>query len=331
MAMPIATSLAKLPQKVSLSYKWADYIELICLVNPDGEISQADVLDRLKEGRGSGQVIEDDSESANADSAAHSVSESSDKNMRRVEDWFGHLEYRSAVCGDFYPFSLSEDGRVLQSLALTDEHYLYLFLLLAANLTYVGVRDRLSLAYDFELISQVALSSYMSPASHVYLFGKNPRNTGRYSGHVWSKINTLASDIGESPICSKNDFHPSDTGDEGVDLVAWAPLGDSAGALLVVLGQCACTEQWDEKQHTSHAIRWQNLIRFKARPISVVFIPLCFRKANGAWFRPHDITDSIVLDRVRLLYALQRVDHGTCCAMAKDDINGVFDVKESLV
>src|SRR4029077_14117838 len=96
------------------SYKWADYIELLCIANIDGQLSKNDIIDRL-EGR------EKDLQEADADDLEELEelekednenptrrSEIADKWSTHLADWFKILNLRNALYGNSYPFDINE-------------------------------------------------------------------------------------------------------------------------------------------------------------------------------------------------------------------------------
>jgi hypothetical protein len=238
--------------------------------------------------------------------------EANDKWEQRADDWFSHLAYRVGAFHDFYPFKLTRDSGVLQlrksKNSLTVKHKLYLFLLFASNLRYFGNKEISSISSIFEVISLDALETYLPSGATLHMFGKHPLNTGRYTGLLWTKLHTLAEDLKEEVICLKENFKPTNTGDAGLDLVAWLPLEDLSNHLpgfLFVFGQCACTPEWVTKQMETHYDTWSNYISFTAYPSRLTFIPFCFRKANGSWYEKTKIRKTSVIDRLRLINLLR--------------------------
>jgi hypothetical protein len=230
-----------------------------------------------------------------------------DKMALTVDDWFRHLQYRNGVFKDFYPFFLSENGNALSCYKrMTLKHKLYVFFLLSSNLGYINRRHRNAFAFSFEMASSAALQSYLPKEAKVYVFGKNSLNVGRYSGKLWYKIRKLAQDLSERVVCKENEFDPTDTGDNGLDVVGWVPFGDSARGFLTVFGQCACTLEWVDKQHSSSESSWADVITLKAQVNNLIFIPYCFRDATGAWHRERDIKKSILIDRQRMVHLLRK-------------------------
>jgi hypothetical protein len=312
------------------SYMWADYIELLCLTSTDGRISRADAVDfirqraeDLKEGKAvEGDEAEEhdieeemdieDEEGDDVTEVSPEPEEGDDKWERRADDWFNHLAYRVGAFGEFYPFQITPGGAVLklrkQKASLTVKYKLYLFLLFASNLRYFGRKEISSIASIFEVASFYALETHLPAGANLHMFGKHPLNTGRYTGLLWNKLHDLTKDLKEEVVCLKENFKPTDTGDAGLDLVAWSPLEDTTNLMpgfLLVFGQCACTPEWVTKQMETHYDTWSNYMSFTAYPFRFTFIPFCFRKANGNWYEKTKIRKTAVIDRLRLINLLR--------------------------
>lgn len=316
------------------SHEWADYIELLCLTSKDGRVSKADVLDfvrerkkDLNEGRplegpeAEEEELEAEIEAEDEGKDDEDIDEETpepaladDKWDIRGNDWFGHLEYRAGAFAEFYPFRVIKGGTVLvlsgSKSRLRVQRKLYVFLLLASNLRYLSQSDRTSIASIFEVTSFHALETYLPPQSRLHMFGKHSLNdSGPYStGTLWQKLNRMATDIREQVLCKKSDFKPSNTGDAGLDLIAWLPLDSDAEmrrGFFVVFGQCACTRRWVEKQFETSYDTWSNYLSFTVYPTRLTFIPYCFRKATGAWHDYTKISKTVLVDRLRLINLLR--------------------------
>ncbi|MGA9994310.1 MAG: hypothetical protein WBP93_02795 [Pyrinomonadaceae bacterium] len=321
------------------SYEWADYIELLCLANKDGRVSKADVLDFVRERKrdlneghplegseAEEKDIEDEMEVEDEYEDDEDIDEETpepaladDKWDIRGSDWFRHLEYRSGAFVEFYPFRVIKGGTVLvlsgSKARLSVQRKLYIFLLLASNLRYLSQSDQTSIASIFEVASFHALETYLPSGSNLYMFGKHGLNkSGPYSsGTLWEKLNRIAADIREKVVCKKSDFKPSNTGDAGLDLIAWLPLeigSEMRRGFFVVFGQCACTRRWVEKQFETSYDTWKNYLSFTVYPTRLTFIPYCFRKATGSWHDYNKISATVVVDRLRLTNLL-RGKHST--------------------
>lgn len=300
--MPQSTAIDLVsPPSSSDLHLWADYIELLCLANIDKAISRADVLDRLQEEADLDETLNDTSDGPSLQPAAKS-----DRRAQQADDWFSQLQYRSSVFGQAYPFYLSDDERTLyRQPRMTKRRKLYIFFLLSSSLSRINKKRWNDLTSAFEFASAAALRKLLPNSGRTYVFGTNKLNrSGRYSGKVWDKIQKLAGDLGETVVCSEDDFDARNTGDQGLDVVGWVPFADDAEGRLIVFGQCTCTPDWAAKQHESSENAWSPIIHFTAPLNNMVFIPFCFRTSNGSWYNRVDIQRSILVDRLRLIFHL---------------------------
>ena len=298
--------LHKLPDVKFDEHAWVDFIELMCLLSPDQEVNQTDILERFRRGKELGEgVVPDSTEEEETDE--HSVPEGSDKDLQWMHDLFAHLRYREEAFAASYPFTVSDDGSTLfVRKPLTVRQKSYLSLLLSANTGYV-TKGASKLTSSFEIISKAAMKQLLPSAARVHVFGSNSAHrASRYQGTVLAKIRKLAHDLHENPKATESDFPPTSTGDEGLDVVGWVPFPDSAPGALLLFAQCACSkDDWVSKQSSSSPLAWSNKIDFTVRPSNVAFIPICFRKADGSWHKRTDIYESIIVDRLRLLHLLR--------------------------
>lgn len=295
-----------------LPNSWADYIELVCLANIDGEVSTEDIVDRL-----SGRVrdLKEDSPEALAeidelekenenDIQPSKRAEVSDKWDTRVKDYFKILSLREPLYEDYYPFKISSDSIECKK-DLTEEHLLYIYLLLCSNLYLFDDNTRGDLANYFELICYNAFQKLLPCDSISYLFGKNPLNKkSRYSnGTFWIKLKKLIKDLNEkmNAHVRQSDFSIHNTGDDGLDLIGWLPTGDKLASSIIYFAQCACTYDFDVKQHSSSSVDWLQKISFKNPPINSTFIPHCYRAADGTWINSTNIKYTFLIDRRRIL------------------------------
>lgn len=283
-------------------FHWADYVELLCLVNPDVMVTEADVLDRLPF----------------PDAVDQGVAELHDKWDERVDTWFQHLDYRQGSFGDAYPFefSSSSSGNVLRLRdPLTPDQELYLTLLYSANLWSVLPWKKM-FTDSFEVISLWALKQHLPNTASVRLFGSNSltdaemAEAGVKVDHyvettLWSRMKALAETLREEVIAKESEYPPSNTGDGGLDIVAVFLPGDKEPGMFIVFGQCACTVEWETKQFSSHWVNWRDKIRFLALPLNAVFIPHCFRNTDGQWHARKSISGTVMFDRLRIVQLLK--------------------------
>lgn len=300
-------NLDSLP-KDSDAYIWADYIEMLCLVNADGIVTRSDILDRVRERSDLGEIAE--LEERITKEAEDVPAEIDDRWTLQAIEWFEHLQYRSFAFGEDYPYLLENSNTTIRRRpTLTVQQKFYVILLLASNLRHLDRKTSLIFTGTFEVISKNALRRFLPEDAQVYIFGSggNIETEKRYTGNLWTKVNKLAEDLCENVVAREIEFNPKNVGDNGLDIVAWISLGDRNRGHILVFGQCACSkDEWVAKQSSSHVISWRPIIRFIAPPSNMVFIPFCYRRPDGSWFAEINIHESIVVDRPRLCYALNK-------------------------
>jgi len=260
----------------------ADFIELLCFVTTDRFFSRDYVADYI------------------FDQSMDSGKEKRPGN-EELDDAFMQLAWRVDAFGGHYPFSLDAHSRVLcGDESLTKQQNLYAFLLLCANLPFICNRaERNKLADAFERASMLALRRLWPDKASVRSFGKSQTE---YVGAKWERLNDLSRDIGGQAGLSAAHFRACDSGDGGIDLVAWLDLDDHEKMNIPsALGQCACSrDDWPNKQLAISADALSDL-----RPshlwMKLIFIPHSFRNNLGTWAVPNDVKQSVVMDRLRIL------------------------------
>jgi hypothetical protein len=290
--------------------RYADYVELLCLANADLTISRADFIDRWQERRDLGEtaaVAEDEVDDTNEDgepSAGVGQGERSDWRVRMTDDVFRQLAYRLDAFAECYPFEMPSRTNLLRKSDLTDDHRLYVFLLLAASQSHVRDAECRQLRRAFERLTADVLRALLPAGAEVHVFGTSASLGERFHGAIYPKLSLLASDMAEYLHATKDEFDERDVGDAGLDVVGWIPLGDTVPNPIAFFAQSATGTDWIDKQHQSGADAWRSILMLHATPANLICIPHCWRTANGGWPKPHEIHNSVVLDRVRVMNTL---------------------------
>lgn len=280
------------------SHHWADFIELLCLLNKDGEMSQTDFLDRT----GPQRDIEDSEDFG----GLRKNIEINETKSQDAEDYFKVIDYRVSTFRAYYPFELSVDKRMISLKPnLTNSNKLYLSLLFSSLLGPFK-KYKSELTSSFELLSQEALKKLLPANSKSILFGSSniqvEEDEIKSSSLFWDKLNQLAGHIRETVKIKREELSRYNKGDGGLDIYAWIDLGDTNKHFPLFFCQCACTPEWTKKQNSSKYARWDNFISLSTYPANVIFIPFSFRSATGDWHESYQIEKSIVIDRERLIY-----------------------------
>ena len=83
----------------------ADFAELLCLIQPDRMLSQADLADHIRDAGAGGDVDE---------LIGEPKREQSCRDEEQLDDTFAHLVWRTGAFGDGYPFSIVSGDNVLR-------------------------------------------------------------------------------------------------------------------------------------------------------------------------------------------------------------------------
>lgn len=321
--VPTSNAPLKAPARTPLApikdtHKWADYVELRCLISLDQYVTVSDAAGWFRIDPQDGPDEPDlddgditqlqDGDTAGLGGDDHPDVDAAmrvDNRQRLAEDVFRLLVARSASYGDDYPFVVASSGdRLTCHETLTEGQRAYVFFLLCALGRYVSKHQALTGA--FERACAVALKN-MIPTAEVHIFGTAGEGAGRYDGGTFkSKVKRLAADLGEVEGPHVSRISDTETADRGLDVVGWVSIGDGLPSRLVVFCQAACTDEWETKQDSPSSDAWDQIVMVTSPPVVACCIPHCFRDANGDWHDQTKIHRRLLLDRHRMLHLLSQ-------------------------
>lgn len=312
-------------------HQWADFYELVCLVNIDGELDRTSMMDRvgLKERDGVDLGTYDSSEDDEGQDPVVSGQTEKEKNELRFLDYFKYFKFREAKFQNFYPFVV-EDHKISLKAGYTEslDIKLYIYLLCCSSLSYF--RDiQGTLTSDFELISLSALIKLL-PINKNHHLGKVISGGKReYEGNVYDKLEQLAVDLSANIRVSRSDFATTSSGDGGLDLISWYSFNDSQNSIPTYGGQCKCSPEWINAKDPSTLL--EGYFDLDHSPVNMFFIPFDYRKSNGRWHQLHNIKNKVVIDRLRLCELLS----GQLSAFSGSDAHTFIETflteKESII
>jgi hypothetical protein len=214
---------------------------------------------------------------------------------------FSLIVARSNWYGEKYPFIVNyDDMRLTLKSDLTIGNKLYIFFLLCTRNEKVNYEGNV-LESDFEYISTLALKKYLPEGAMVYHFGKSSYSEDRYIGKLVDKLLLLANDIKCMPTFDAGDFSDHDTGDGGLDVVAWVPFTNDTHNYMnipVFLGQCAIGQNWTGKHYDVEKMK--DNIRFPVGTASMMYVSHDLRKDTGK-FKSTVSRAHMLFDRFRLV------------------------------
>ena len=298
------------------AHYFCDYIELLALLNNTDIVSASDIYDRFLE---DGKIEKIGSEES---------AEINDKWESRIDEWFTLLQNRQDKFGDLYPFLINENTIKLND-TIDSKKNSYIFLLLSSTRQYI--KDGNLLTTDFERVSYEALKNYLPSFTKIFQFGKSNISANRYTGHITNKIDTLARDLKYRTKYKRESFATTNTGDGGVDIVAWVPFEEDENncKIQVYLGQCATGNDWLKKQDETNY--FNNYIDFEAHLNYVMFMPYDGRNRNSTFNEEAKMGDYLYFDRFRLLKMINNYSLVETLPSFDEIVQRVIDFEEDIV
>lgn len=303
---PLFLSLNVLPRH-SYTFLWADYVELLCLSSKNGIISKGNLQAQQQEaedlqadaGEDEQSLLDEGSLLIDVDPNASEILD--DHVATRWEDIKTRL-YARSLSFPGWPFELT--GEVLRKKfdAKNAEQRLYVSLLIASSLRLCHAKRSMEVTNAFEEISYHWLRRSVTELWQVRPFGARQTLPNAYTGTLRAKLEALANDIDCTLVKPASDYDPSNTGDGGIDLVAWQNMGDSRGNMPVIFGQCACSPtDWESKQLDVTPASTEAHIRPQHPGAAYCFVPHDLSLNDRRWDRSAHIKRTVIVDRRRLL------------------------------
>lgn len=293
------------------SYLWADFAEFRALVHPDSAFSRGDLAAIAVRETDVGRSIEV------ADIADYAPSltpiKRSFDHERKWGDLIAFVETRKKRLGDAYPFVISEDRDTLE-LKSNDEwlHRTYLTLLLSASLRHVRRARHPELTRAFEETSFAVFQHLMPVGSEVRATWAGGGPEAPYTGTLYQKMIEIAKDLRCKPNFDEDDFKETDTGDGGIDLIAWHPMTDTQPGIPISFAQCSCSRDgWRIKQLEASPYKHYTKLPVMHPWSTYYFLPLDLRQLRGGWEHKSVLGQVIIVDRGRLLNLMKLFNLGS--------------------
>jgi hypothetical protein len=332
MPTPILENLDERP-KSSDDYLWCDYVELRCLTDIDLRFSRGNLSELLQET--SEQSIPDDSgddDEVLAETNPELVQDAlrveqetplADQNEAKVGYIFSALKYRAELFAGAYPFVVDEHATEIRIRDIDSaEREFYVQLLLSASLRLVPKTRRKELTKPFEELSLTIFKCLMPDGWEVHEFGA--ASATRYRGHLYDRLTKLTKDLRGTLDLKKEHFKTKNSGDGGLDLVAWHPMGDERTSIPIALGQCGCTaEEWSLKSLEASPQNLGGNLHTLHPWATYYFMPqdlMDGRNVKGDWQRRNDITRCVMVDRLRLMRLAKHYGVTEACVCAPKPI-----------
>lgn len=308
MPEPLFLSLDVLPRH-SYSFLWADYVELLCLCSKNGFISKGNLQAQQQEaedlqadaGEYEQSLFEQDLQVSDFDMNRNNSELLDDGVTRRWEDIKKRLHARSCSFPG-WPFELNGDVLRAKFDAQNADQMLYVSLLIASSLRLCHDKRSAEITSAFEEISYYWLRRSVTDIWQVRPFGAHQTLPNAYTGSLRAKLEALAEDIDGVLVKPASDYDSRNTGDGGIDLVAWQDMGDRRGNMPVIFGQCACSPtDWESKQLDVTPASTEAHIFPQHPGASYCFVPHDLSMNEKSWDRSAHVKRTVIVDRLRLL------------------------------
>lgn len=285
--------LAKVPRH-AYSFLWADYVELLCLCGRNGLVSKGNIDASTQE---AGDVQAD---SIGEPTGEEQSEEIDDRVSRRWSDIHARLTTRSMQYVD-WPFVLEKNLLRSRFDQNNKRHRLYLALLVASSLRLCGNGRSDEVTSAFEEISYHWLRYSLNDMWEVRPFGAHQTLPNAYTGTLLKKLKALAVDIQARMQKPDDGYDPRNTGDGGIDLVAWLKMGDHRGNMPVIFGQCACSPtDWEDKQLDVTPAATEAHLSLDHPGAAYCFVPHDLSANDKIWDRSEHVKRTVLVDRRRL-------------------------------
>lgn len=277
------------PPKGTDSFIWTDFVELRALIHPDRCFSRGDLdsLERRCRDFGQGFNVE--------------------KRWREIVDFSGirNLEFRKS-----YPFVVSDDADTI-SFLYDGSHpqKTYIGLLIASCMRNILNNRKAEIARAFEETCFNLFEKLMPTGAEIRATWANGGAEAPYKGTLYEKMKAIADDIRCTPNFEERDFKENDTGDGGIDLIAWHPMADDRPGIPIAFAQCGCSkDDWRFKQLEASPIKHYSSLPVMHPWATYYFLPIDLRFPDSGWAYKHDIGQAIIVDRLRVLRLIDQYD-----------------------
>lgn len=267
-------------------FLWTDYIELLAITHPDRCYSKGDLS-----------------------GLARRVLTSTRRNIKYEELWrdiINFAETRRQEFEDFYPFSVSHDQDTISfNFSRTAEHHAYVGLLIASSLRLVetGMSE---ITRQFEEASLAIFRKLQPEGAEIRATGAGA-GAPDYRGTLFQKMQKIAGDLRCTANFKPADYDEHDTGDGGIDLIAWHPMDDERDGMPISFAQCGCSKSdWTFKHVEAHPVKHKRQLPVMHLWSTYYFMPLDLRRPDGDFAKKSDIGEAIIVDRLRILRLAKR-------------------------
>lgn len=305
----------------NLAHLFADYVEILAVLQNGDWISSADLVKRYKDVGVSvpkvSQICAGELQSEEATPAE--IEDTYDAWAQQV---YSQLTERTTLFSDDYAFDCEGESLRLKE-NLTNRQKIYLMLVLCSNLHFVPkLQD--TLTKEFETLSAEVLRNILPKNAIIKQFGKGTEYTGTAQDKIWKLALDMNLEINEREVRKVLGNQ-----ERGLDVVGWIPFKDKYANFVAMLVQCACGKNWYSK--LSETRRYESSYFFfeKISPIHALMVPRCLHY-RGDLYQSDELHDVLLFERCRIMELLESEDFFQALD-SKSIVEWLVDLEEDLV
>jgi hypothetical protein len=144
----------------------------------------------------------------------------------------------------------------------------------------------------FEHLTAIALERYLGCAVVRIGAPRRPPLPTQFPAALSYTIRQLNEALG------RRDLEDQDSGDDGVDLIAWRAFNDSRPSQAILLAQCTIAVEWRDKRDGISLETWKRHIDWHSHPLKGFAVP--FHHEQGNSWRETATRGGIIFDRLRI-------------------------------
>lgn len=218
-----------IPNIRSSAQDWADYAEYYALKNDKISLIELTKTPLLISDEEIILGIEDDT----------------DKHIQKADDIAHEIRSRKEICGDQYPFDLSDMDYVLNKNpnASEEDKIIYKYLLMAtrARMSDHRIQNSIDGTHLFEELCSLVAQNYFGPRAEIDILGTSKDQIVSFR----DKLRSITKRMGEGGTIHENEGHRPQ--DDNVDVIVWKGFKDNEVSKLIAFGQCKTGTSWVDK------------------------------------------------------------------------------------
>ena len=229
-----------------------------------------------------------------------------------INNLIGFMKQRSNAIGKKYPFTRKAKD-IISLKELTSSHKVYIILLISSMIRIITTAGGFAyrVTHGFEELCREPFKLLIPVEAEIISFasgGYSKERSVPENQSFYNKIKNLANrlSLNTTKMFDEETILRTNNGDGGLDWVGYLPFPDTLSSIPTFFAQCACGNDWEDKQFDAAKEKWRNYIHFVNDYKLYHFIPKSFRNYENKWANELLIYNVVLIDRFRLLHLIYK-------------------------